>query len=115
MLKDANQQQIKKVYIAIGYTDGRMGLNRLLGEIQFRFGTNPYEQGTLFLFCGRRCDRIRGIVWEGDGFLLVQKIISGGRFQWPRNSDELREIDWDAFQRLLNGFSIVSSIPQTRT
>jgi len=110
MLNDASQVQIRKVYIATGYTDGRMGIDRLVAEIRYQFGRNPYEKGTLFLFCGRKCDRIRGLIWEGDGFLYMVKRISRGRYQWPRNQQELKSIDWDDFQRLLHGFSIVSTI-----
>ena len=110
MLNDASNVQIRKVYIATGYTDGRMGIDRLVAEIRYQFGKNPYEKGTLFLFCGRKCDRIRGLIWEGDGFVYMVKRLSDGRFQWPRNQQELRSIDWEAFQRLLHGFSIVSTI-----
>ncbi len=34
---------------------------------------DPYEKDILFLFCDRRSDRIKGLVWEGDGFLLLYK------------------------------------------
>ena len=110
MLNDANDIQIRKVYIATGYTDGRMGIDRLVAEIRYQLGGNPYEKGTLFLFCGKRCDRIRGLIWEGDGFLYMVKRLSNGRFQWPRSQQELKSIDWGDFQRLLHGFSIVRSI-----
>lgn len=110
MLNNASCEQIRKVYIATGYTDGRMGIDRLAAEVRFHFGKNPYEKGTLFLFCGRRSDRIRGLIWEGDGFLYIMKRLSNGRFQWPRSQQELQNIDWDAFQRLIHGFSVVSTI-----
>ena len=110
MLNDASKVQVRKVYIATGYTDGRKGIDRLAAEIQYQFGKNPYEEGTLFLFCGRQCDRIRGLIWEGDGFVYLTKRLSCGRFQWPRNPQELQRIDWSTFQRLLQGFSIVSTI-----
>lgn len=42
----------------------------LAGMIRFQFELDPYERNTLFLFCGKRCDRIKVLLWECDGFLL---------------------------------------------
>lgn len=37
---------------------------------------------------GRRCDRIKGLLWERDRFLLLYKWLDNGRFQWPYNETE---------------------------
>lgn len=63
----------KKVYIATGFTDLRRGIDGLARIIRFQFHLDPYDKNTLFLFCGRRTDRIKGLLWEGDGFLLLLK------------------------------------------
>ena len=68
-----NATGFRKVYIAAGYTDLRRGIDRLASIIKFNFQLDPYEKDILFLFCGRRSDRIKGLVWEGDGFLLLYK------------------------------------------
>ena len=44
---------------------------------------DPYEKDILFLFCGRRSDCIKGLVWEGDGFFLLYKRLELGGFSWP--------------------------------
>ena len=78
----------KKVYIATGFTDLRRGIDGLARIIRFQFYLDPYDKNTLFLFCGRRTDRIKGLLWEGDGFLRLYKRIENGDFRWPRTKDE---------------------------
>ncbi len=61
-----------KVYIACGYTDLRRGIDGLAALVQQEFPLDPFTN-TLFLFCGRRRDRIKALYWEGNGFLLLYK------------------------------------------
>ena len=61
-----------KVYIACGYTDLRKGIDGLVRLVQQQFELDPFTN-TLFLFCGRRRDRIKGLYWERDGFILLYK------------------------------------------
>ena len=65
----------------------------------------------LFLFCGKRTDRIKGLVWEGDGFLLLYKRLNIGGFSWPRTKEEAMEITPEQFQMLMQGLSIVAKHP----
>jgi len=50
-------------------------------------------------------DRIKAIVWEGDGYLLCYKRLETGRFQWPGNGDEVREITDQQLRWLMEGLS----------
>ena len=63
MLNDATC--FREVYIVCGYTDLRSGMDRLAAVIEAKTGTSPYVPGALYLFCGRRLDRIKG--WSGKG------------------------------------------------
>ena len=74
MLNDATC--FKEVYIVCGYTDLRSGMDRLAALVEAQVGTKPYVPDTLYLFCGRRTDRIKGLVWEGDGSLQLYKRLS---------------------------------------
>ena len=65
MLEDA--AAIRKVVIACGYVDLRKGIDGLSMIIGDRYRQNPFEKGTLFLFCGRRSDRSRGFSGWGMG------------------------------------------------
>ena len=53
-----------RVYIACGYTDLRKGIDGLATMVQQEFALDPFTN-TLFLFCGRRRDRIKGLSWGG--------------------------------------------------
>jgi transposase len=103
---------IKKAYIACGYTDLRYGVDGLASLVQYQFDLNPFDEGTIFLFCGRKNDRIKALVWEGDGFLLLYKRVAEGRFNWPRKSSELKDLTPEQLARLLDGFTIDPGIKQ---
>jgi transposase len=94
-----------QVYLVTGYTDLRRGIDGLATIIQAQLNLDPFSKA-LFLFCGRRCDRIKGLLWEGDGFLLLYKRLDNGRFQWPRNEEELRPLTWQQFRWLMEGLNI---------
>ncbi|HZJ90252.1 MAG TPA: IS66 family insertion sequence element accessory protein TnpB [Oscillospiraceae bacterium] len=105
MLRD---YQIKgKVYLALGYTDLRKGIDGLCAIVQENYG-REIKIHDLFLFCGRRTDRIKGLLWEGDGFLLLYKRLEKGRFQWPRTVNELSEISPEQYSFLMRGMQVIS-------
>ena len=103
MLEDA--AAIRKVVIACGYVDLRKGIDGLSMIIGDRYRQNPFEKGTLFLFCGRRSDRIKGLPWMGNGFLLLYKRLESGSLSWPRTSEEAAELTEETFQYLMLGLN----------
>ena len=92
----------KDIYIACGYTDMRKSIDGLAALVSEHFQMAPFAPA-LYIFCGRRCDRIKALLWEGDGFILLYKRLENGRFQWPRTEDELRPITWQQFRWLMEG------------
>ena len=106
-----NASGFKKVYLAVGYTDLRRGMEGLANIVRFKFDLDPYDKNTLFLFCGRRTDRIKGLLWEGDGFLLLYKRLDNGSFNWPRSAEEAIEISPDQYRMLMQGLEIVAKHP----
>jgi hypothetical protein len=54
----------KMIYIACGYTDMRKSIDGFAAIVQQNFHLNPF-QNSLFLFCGRRRDRLKALYWEG--------------------------------------------------
>ena len=92
----------EKVYIACGYTDLRKGIDGLATLVQSQFQLDPFTN-TLFLFCGRRKDRIKALYWEGNGFVLLYKRLESGSFQWPRNGEEVRKLTAQQYRWLMEG------------
>ena len=77
---------IKKIIVATGRTDMRKGIDGLVSLVRLNYGMNPLETGTIFLFCGRRKNKIKCLAFEGDGFSLSVKRVTDGSFSWPLNS-----------------------------
>lgn len=92
-------------YIVCGYTDMRKSIDGLAAIIQQNFKLDVFS-GSLFLFCGKRCDRIKALLWEEDGFVLLYKRLENGKYKWPRDSDEARQITKQEFRWLMEGLSI---------
>ena len=64
MLGDISR--VDHIYLACGYTDLRRGIDGLAQIVQQQFELDPFSN-SLFLFCGKRRDRIKALLWEGDG------------------------------------------------
>lgn len=96
---------VQHIYIACGYTDLRKGIDGLAQMVGTSFDLNPYQKDTLFLFCGKRNDRIKGLLWEGTGFLLLYKRLEAGSFSWPRTEKEASEITREQYAMLMVGLN----------
>ena len=94
-----------RIYIACGYTDLRRGIDGLASVVQQQFDLDPFTN-TLFLFCGRRRDRIKALYLEGNGFVLLYKRLESGTFQWPRSETEARHLSQQQYRWLMEGLSV---------
>ena len=103
-----NATCFNNIYIVCGRTDLRYGIDSLAGVLRSLGIENPAAANTLYLFCGRRSDRIKGLVWEGDAFLLLYKKLVNGSFQWPRNASEVKSLTAKQFRWLMEGLTIES-------
>ena len=97
--------QVRNYYVACGYTDLRRGIDGLASIVMQQYGTTLDEE-SLFLFCGRKTDRIKALYFSGDGYILLYKRLTNGRFQWPRSEAELRRLDARSFRWLMEGLEI---------
>ena len=89
--------RVEKHYVACGYTDMRRGIDGFAAIVSQQFGA-PLCEDSLFLFCGRRTDRIKALYFSGDGYVLLYKRLNNGAFQWTRSEQELRLLDKRSLQ-----------------
>ncbi len=95
------------IYIITGRTDMRKSINGLCSIIMDQLKEEPNDH-SIYLFCGRRCDRIKVLLREPDGYVLLYKRLDvvRGRYRWPRNSSEVKPITWQQFDWLMSGLEI---------
>jgi transposase len=72
-----------RIWIACGVTDLRNGFDGLAALIQTHLHEDPFS-GQLFVFRGRRGDRLKVLWWDGDGLCLFAKRLERGHFVWPQ-------------------------------
>ena len=60
MLNDASG--FKRSYICTGYTDLQKEIDGLVAMVNSSFGLDPTEPGSIFLFCGRKNDRMKALL-----------------------------------------------------
>ena len=95
---------VDSVVIACGYTDLRRSIDGLAAIVKQVFKLDPCSR-ILYLFCGRSSTKLKALLWEGDGFLLLYKRLETGRFQWPRKESEARMLTPQQLRWLLEGLS----------
>ena len=98
--------RVQSYYIACGYTDMRKQIDGLVAVVELQF-KQKLDETSIFLFCGRRADRIKALYWDGTGYVLLYKRLTEKRFQWPRNEQELKLLTKQEFRWLMEGLSIV--------
>jgi len=71
-----------RVWLAVGKTDMRRGMNGLSLQVQETLGRDPFA-GDLFVFRGARGDLVKILWHDGLGLSLYAKRLERGRFIWP--------------------------------
>lgn len=102
MLKELSAENI---YIVCGHTDMRKSIDGLAAIVQQQYKLDLFSSSA-FLFCGRRRDRLKVLLWEADGFILLYKRLEDGKFNWLRSEQEVRNLTREQYIWLMQGLSV---------
>lgn len=91
-----------RVWLAVGRTDMRRGMNGLALQVQETLKRDPHG-GDLYIFRGRRGDLIKVLWHDGLGMSLYAKRLERGRFIWPSPADGIVAITPAQLAYLLDG------------
>lgn len=91
-----------KVMVATKPVDFRKGMVGLAALVQHELRLNPFS-GMLFIFRSKRADRIKLLLWDGTGLVLVAKRLESGQFRWPRIDDAVMRLSAAQASALVEG------------
>lgn len=100
-----------KVYLAREPIDMRRQIDGLALQVQEVLSLDPLS-AHVFVFCNQRHDRIKGLYWDGNGFVLFYKRIERGRFAWPAMDGDCLELGVRELSWLLEGQSLRTLQPR---
>lgn len=99
-----------QVFVSLEPIDFRKGLHGLLALIESAF--QPSVQGrNLFLFRDRTGRKIKAIYWDNNGFVLLYKVLSAGKFQFPALKNGSMQLDRLQLECLLSGMNFMRQTP----
>lgn len=91
-----------QIWVACGATDMRKGFDGLAMLAQAVVKRDPHS-GHLFVFRGKRADRIKILWWDGTGLCLYAKRLEKGRFTWPVTRDGAARLTPAQLSMLIEG------------
>ena len=93
------------VYLHRDAIDFRKSINGLSALVEQGLGRDPFA-AAVYVFCNRRCDRIKLLGWDRNGFWLLHKRLDSDRFVWPRENKPVIELTVQQLHWLLEGIDL---------
>lgn len=96
-----------RVFVATAATDMRRSIDGLSAVVRNAWGHDVFS-GHLFVFFGRRGDRVKVLAWDRGGFVLYYKRLERGRFRVPARTIDGQAYEMDATElaMLLDGIDV---------
>ena len=90
------------ILLAAKPVDFRKGIDGLSGLCEHILKQNP-RSGTLFVFISRDRTKVRILAYEDNGFWLMTKRLSSGKFNWPKIGQAISNIQSNELRKVLSG------------
>jgi transposase len=91
------------IVLATAPIDFRRGIDGLVALCQYHLHQNP-RSGTLYVFINRRATMVRMLAYDTNGYWLMTKRLSQGRYHgWPRAGEAVSALQAVKLRQLLAG------------
>jgi transposase len=94
-----------KIFLVTGSTDMRKSYDALSAIVSGTLMADPYS-GHVWVFCNRVRNRLKILVWDRCGFLLVAKRLEKGTFAWPESAETTIDMTPEELSLLLGGIDL---------
>jgi transposase len=91
-----------RVVVAVKPVDFRKGHDGLAALIQTELGLDPHS-GVIIVFRSRRAERLKILVWDGTGLVMIYKRLEQGSFAWPPIREGAMKLSLAQFEALFAG------------
>ena len=91
-----------RIFLASEPVDLRRGHDGLCALVQETLHSDPYS-GVIYVFRSKRKDRVKLLLWDGSGLVLVSKRLEQGSFRWPAINDGVMRLTSSQLAALLEG------------
>ena len=91
-----------RVLLATRPMDFRKGAHSLAALAAEVLGADPFS-GAVLVFRSRRADRVKLLVWDGSGLVLIWKQLEANTFRWPPVTDGVMRLSAVEFAALFSG------------
>jgi transposase len=101
-----------RIFMAVKPVDMRRSFDGLCATITEALGSSALS-GDLYLFRGKRADRIKAMIWDRNGLAIWYKRLERGKYRWPTRECASIELTAHELELLLDGvdFTRIRRLP----
>lgn len=103
-----------KIFMATEPVDFRKGIDGLAAHVANSFDLDPYS-GAFFVFRSKSGDKIKVLLWDGTGMVLIHKRLNKSKFVWPALSGGTFNLSKTQFEALFEGIDWRRVVPPRLT
>ena len=101
-----------RILVTARPVDFRRGMDSLSRMVKEALSVDPFA-GDVFVFRPKRADRLKILVWDGSGLVLLSKRLERGRFTWPPVQDWAVTLSATQLSLLFSGLDWSQVVPRT--